>query len=115
MVSITDFFIEQIEVCKTKGIKDIVLDPGIGFGKSLDDNYKILRSLKDFDFLNLPILIGVSRKSLVTNLLNIKSLNSLNATSILNFYSIINGANILRVHDVKEAKEAVTLAKQLMN
>ena len=115
IVAIVDYFIEQIEVCREKGVSDIVLDPGIGFGKSTEDNYGILRSLEDFAFLNLPVLIGLSRKSLITKLLNINKHNSLNATSILNFYTILNGAKILRVHDVREAKEAVVLAEQLLD
>ncbi|MFN8343552.1 MAG: dihydropteroate synthase [Spirosomataceae bacterium] len=96
------------------GVKDIVADMGFGFAKNADQNYVLLRELKTFQWLNVPLLIGVSRKSMIWRKLDITPEQSLNGTTVLNTVALLNGADILRVHDVKEAGEAVKLI-QLLN
>ena len=98
---------------KKAGIVDVIIDPGFGFGKTLDHNYCILNNLSFFKELNCPILVGISRKSMVYKLIKKNPENSLNGTTCLNTISILNGAKILRVHDVKEAKEVITLTNFL--
>ena len=100
---------KKLFLAKQAGIIDIIIDPGFGFGKTVNDNYCILKDLSFFKQLGCPILVGISRKSMVYKLLDINPKNALNGTTILNTISIINGAQILRVHDVKEAKEVITL------
>ena len=95
------------------GVIDVIIDPGFGFGKTIEHNYKILRELSFFKELDCPILVGLSRKSMIYSLLEEKPENVLNGTTCLNTVSILNGANILRVHDVKEAKEVVKLTNFL--
>lgn len=90
-------------------INDVIIDPGFGFSKTLDQNYEILQKLNLFKTLDFPILVGVSRKSMLYNLLKINQDKALNATSIVNTISLMKGANLLRVHDVKEAKECVEI------
>lgn len=107
------FFTEKLTVLKQKGISDIIIDPGFGFGKTVEHNFELLRSLSFFENLGHPILTGVSRKSLITKTLNINTANALNGTTALNTIALLNGANILRVHDVKEAKEVVKLISTL--
>lgn len=107
------FFSNQIKLARTHGVKDIIIDPGLGFSKTLDQNYEIIVKLELFKTLNHPILIGASRKSMLYNLLNINASESLNATSIINTISLLNGANILRVHDVKEAVEAKLITSKV--
>ena len=99
----------KIDLAKKAGILDIIIDPGFGFGKSLKDNFKILKNLTSFKQLNQPIMVGVSRKSMIYNVLESNANDALNGTTCLNSISINNGANIIRVHDVKEAKETVKL------
>ena len=106
---ILDFFIEKIEECKNAGIKDIIIDHGFGFGKTIEQNFMILQSLSIFKILDRPILAGLSRKSTVYKTLQSTAAEALNGTTVLNTLALLNGANILRVHDVKEAKEAVKL------
>tara|TARA_B100001173_G_scaffold275434_1_gene255660 strand:+ start:944 stop:1774 length:831 start_codon:yes stop_codon:yes gene_type:complete len=98
---------------KKAGIVDVIIDPGFGFGKTLDHNYCILNNLSFFKELDCPILVGISRKSMVCKLIKKNPENSLNGTTCLNTISILNGAKILRVHDVKEAKEVITLTNFL--
>ena len=95
------------------GVRDIVADMGFGFAKNADQNYVLLNELKAFQVLNVPLLIGVSRKSMIWRKLNITADQSLNGTTVLNTIALMNGANILRVHDVKEAVEAVKLVQLL--
>lgn len=109
LVEITDFFIKKIGVCQTLGIKDIIIDPGFGFGKSIAHNYTLLKHLNTFQFLNHPILVGLSRKSMIYKALNIPIEETLPATTALNLMALQNGAKILRVHDVKAAKQAINL------
>src|SRR5690606_35127944 len=94
---------------KKLGVNDIILDPGFGFGKTVRQNYELLRHLDLIGFGEYPILVGVSRKSMITKLLNIKTMEALNGTTALNVLALEKGANILRVHDVKAAWEAVQI------
>jgi dihydropteroate synthase len=106
---IISFFEKKVKHLNTKGFKKIIIDPGFGFGKTIEHNYEILKNLKKFRGLNLPILAGLSRKSMIYNLLEISAEEALNGTSIVNTISLLNGANILRVHDVKEAVECIRI------
>jgi len=109
MEEINIFFKDKIKKLNQLGFHKIVIDPGFGFGKTIEHNYKILNNLKKFKPLNLPILIGTSRKSMIYNLLDKKPEKALNGTSITNTIALQNGANILRVHDVEEAIECVKI------
>jgi len=106
---VLDFFIHKKEQCKTAGIKDMIIDPGFGFGKTIQHNFELLKNLSVFKILENPILIGVSRKSTIYKTLGITVEEALNGTTALNTIALMNGANIIRVHDVKEAKQAVKL------
>ena len=106
---IISFFEQKIKYLNIKGFKKIIIDPGFGFGKTIEHNYEILKNLKKFRELNLPILAGLSRKSMIYNLLEISAEEALNGTSIANTISLLNGANILRVHDVKQAVECIRI------
>jgi dihydropteroate synthase len=103
------FFAEKLEVLYKKGVNDVILDPGFGFGKTLEHNFQLLNELEHFNLFELPILVGFSRKSMITKVLNIKTQEALNGTTTLNAFALTKGANILRVHDVKEAKQTVEL------
>ena len=104
---------EKIFLARENGIMDIIIDPGFGFGKTLEHNYEILNDLLLFKELDCPIMVGVSRKSMIYNLLKNKPEDALNGTTCINTIAILSGANILRVHDVKEAKEVVQLTNFL--
>ncbi len=91
--------------------KTSLLDPGFGFGKTLDHNYELLNHLKTFKEMGYPLLVGISRKSMVNKVLKTKPQEALNGTTVLNTIALLNGANILRVHDVKEAAEAIQLVE----
>ena len=106
---IISFFEQKIKYLNTKGFKKIIIDPGFGFGKTIEHNYEILKNLKKFRELNLPILAGLSRKSMIYNLLETSAEKALNGTSIANTISLLNGAKILRVHDVKQAVECIRI------
>jgi dihydropteroate synthase len=112
---ILDFFIIKIAECKQAGIKDIIIDPGFGFGKTIAHNFELLKDLSIFKMLKLPILAGLSRKSTIYKTLKIDVSEALNGTTVLNTIALLNGANILRVHDVKEAKEAILLVEKYKN
>jgi dihydropteroate synthase len=103
------YFAEKISFLKSKHINDIVIDPGFGFGKTMAQNFEILKSLNDFHILERPILVGVSRKSMISKTLGIETSETLNGTTILNTFAVIKGASILRVHDVKEAYQIIKL------
>lgn len=107
------YFNRKLQACRKAGIKDVIIDPGLGFSKTLEQNYRILKNLSYFNTINAPILIGLSRKSMIYKLLGIKQEEALNGTTALNMVALMNGAKILRVHDVKEAIESVKLFKQL--
>jgi len=106
---IISFFEQKVKYLNTKGFKKIIIDPGFGFGKTIEHNYEILKNLKRFRELNLPILAGLSRKSMIYNLLETSAEKALNGTSIANTISLLNGAKILRVHDVKQAVECIRI------
>jgi len=103
------FFEERIALLEKLGLKKVILDPGFGFGKTMEHNYELLQNLEQFQKFGLPALAGISRKSMIYKLLNISQQESLNGTTILNTFAIQKGAKLLRVHDVKEAKEVVSL------
>ncbi len=105
------FFTKKIEMLKLLGVKDIIIDPGFGFGKNADHNYTLLKNLDSFKVFELPILAGISRKSMIYKQLNTCPNKALNGTSVLNTIAILNGASILRVHDVKEAAEVIKLTE----
>tara|TARA_B100000902_G_scaffold149523_1_gene146056 strand:+ start:9280 stop:10101 length:822 start_codon:yes stop_codon:yes gene_type:complete len=103
------FFEERIKKLRKIGVKDIILDPGFGFGKKIEHNYQILNRLNEFKKHKLPILAGVSRKSMIYNLIESSASKSLNGTTVVNVLSLLKGASILRVHDVKEAVECLKI------
>ena len=105
------YFEEKISILNAKGIYNIILDPGFGFGKTVEHNYELLKNLDQFNSFGLPILAGVSRKSMINNVLNTTPEEALNGTTILNTLALTKGAKILRVHDVKEANECIQLVK----
>lgn len=106
---VLDFFIQKLEQLRLAGIHDVIIDPGFGFGKTIAHNFELLRDFQAFKILERPLLLGVSRKSTIYKTLGISAEEALNGTTVLNTIGLLNGANILRVHDVKEAKEAVKL------
>ena len=107
--TVMDFFKQQCKTMEAFGEQQIILDPGIGFGKSLEANYQLLNDLERYRYNNLPILIGISRKSLIFKVLGTTPQAAENGTTVLNTIALLNGADILRVHDVKNAKEAMRL------
>jgi dihydropteroate synthase len=107
------YFSEKIATLTKLGLKDIIIDPGFGFGKTIQHNYQLLQQLEALNFFNLPILVGFSRKSMITKVLGIDTENALNGTTILNTTALLKGASILRVHDVKEAMECIRLTEEL--
>jgi dihydropteroate synthase len=106
---VLDFFIRRMEDCRQAGINDVILDPGLGFAKTSAHNFELLHNLGVFKMTGKLILIGVSRKSTIYKTLGITPEQALNGTTVLNTIALLNGADILRVHDPKEAKEAITL------
>jgi dihydropteroate synthase len=106
---VLEFFIHKLEQCKQAGIEDIIIDPGFGFGKTIQHNFRLLKELAAFSILKKPLLLGLSRKSTVYRTLGITAEDALNGTTVLNTIGLINGASILRVHDVKEAMESIKL------
>ncbi|MFK8046737.1 MAG: dihydropteroate synthase [Crocinitomicaceae bacterium] len=108
------FFSKQIDVAKSIGLNDIIIDPGIGFSKTIDQNFEVIKKLKEFSILRQPILAGVSRKSLIYKTLKIKPEFALNGTTVLNTACLLNGARILRVHDVTAAREAIELTSYIV-
>ena len=109
---IISYFADRVSQLRLRGVHDIILDPGFGFAKDMDQNYYLLKHLSALNVLDLPILSGISRKSMIHKKLGINSQEALNGTTVLNTISLIEGASILRVHDVKEAVEAVKLYEE---
>jgi dihydropteroate synthase len=105
---------ERVQKLAMMGVNDIIIDPGFGFSKTLEQNYKLMQNLKTFELFHRPLLVGISRKSMLTRLLNIETANALNATTALNAFALDRGASILRVHDVAEARQAVEIYSQLV-
>ena len=113
MKDIILYFAEKIEKLKSLGFNNIILDPGFGFGKTLDHNYILLNDLEILKIFELPIMVGISRKSMIYNLLNTSPEKSLTGTIVLNTIALESGANILRVHDVQEAVETINIYKKI--
>ena len=109
-----DYFVKKVEQCRKAGIKDVIIDPGFGFAKTIEQNFLLLKQLPILRTLELPILCGLSRKSTVYKTLAVPVEESLNGTTVINTIALLNGANILRVHDVKEAKEAIELVAKYL-
>ena len=109
MKDLIDFFEEKKKALAAYGIEQWVIDPGFGFGKTIEENFTMVKELKQLKVLGLPILLGVSRKSSIYKTLNITADDAINGTTVVNTVGLLNGAHILRVHDVKEAKEAIDL------
>ena len=105
---------ERVELLHEMGVADVIIDPGFGFGKTLEQNYEMMARLGEFRLLECPILVGISRKSMIYRLLDSTPEQSLNGTTALNTIALMNGADILRVHDVKEAVEAVNIYQQCL-
>ncbi len=107
------YFSEKVNKARSLGINDLILDPGFGFAKTTDQNYEVLQKMELFNLLELPVLAGVSRKSMIYKTLGITPQEALNGTTFLNTIALTKGAKILRVHDVKEAMECVTLFEKM--
>ncbi|MEO8239811.1 MAG: dihydropteroate synthase [Flavobacterium sp.] len=107
------YFSEKVKKARSLGIDDLILDPGFGFAKTTDQNYEVLQKMELFNLLELPLLAGISRKSMIYKTLNNSAQEALNGTTVLNTIALTKGAKILRVHDVKEAMECVTLFNKM--
>lgn len=108
---VLDFFIQKTAACRLAGIHDVIIDPGFGFGKTTAHNFSLLKNLAVFKMLDKPILAGLSRKGMIYKTLGTDADHALNGTTVLNTIALLNGANILRVHDAKEAREAIELTE----
>ena len=123
MASLTDYtdlmdeimlyFAEKVRQLRLMGVSDLILDPGFGFSKTLEQNYELMAHLREFGIFDLPILVGISRKRMIYQLLGGSPEESLNGTTALHAYALLNGADILRVHDVKEAVEVVRIVQKI--
>ena len=113
LTDIRSFFAAKIDAAHKAGIHDIIIDPGFGFGKTLEHNYSLLKNISSIQMDGIPMLIGVSRKSMIYKLLQIEAADALNGTTVLNAVALQQGAQVLRVHDVKEAHQAVQLIEKL--
>lgn len=111
VIDVLDYLSRRVDICKQAGINDIIVDPGFGFGKTIEQNFLLLKNLSAFNLLEAPLLVGLSRKSTIYKTLNVTATEALNGTTSLNTIALLNGASILRVHDVKEAWQAVKLVK----
>ena len=107
------YFSEKVQRLRDLGVKDIILDPGFGFGKTLEHNYQLMNHLEEFSLFELPVLVGISRKSMIYKLLGGTPADALNGTTVLDTIALMKGADILRVHDVKEAVEAVKIVEKM--
>jgi len=107
------YFSERAAAARALGINDIIVDPGFGFAKTLEQNYEVMQKLELFQMLELPLLIGISRKSMIYKALDINAEMALNGTTVLNTIALSKGAKILRVHDVKEAVESIQLLNKI--
>ncbi|MEY3563472.1 MAG: dihydropteroate synthase [Bacteroidota bacterium] len=110
---IVDFFAKKIAQLELIGIDQVIIDPGFGFGKTIEHNYQLMKEIDRFVHFNKPLLVGISRKSMIYKLLNSRPEDSLNGTNALNMFALMKGANILRVHDVRPAKEIIQIFQQL--
>lgn len=112
-IEIQHLLAQTIEKAYSKGIHDVIIDPGFGFGKTVYHNFELLKHIEEFRHLNTPILVGLSRKSMIQKVLGVSAQEALNGSSVLHTLALSKGAHILRVHDVKEAKEVVQLVNQV--
>ncbi|HJV18473.1 MAG TPA: dihydropteroate synthase [Sediminibacterium sp.] len=112
-LEVVRYFKERLEACTAAGIQDLILDPGLGFGKTMEQNFQLLSELNSLQLFRLPVLLGISRKTMIHKTLQITPEESLNGTTVLNTIGLLNKVNILRVHDVKEAVQAVQLVNAL--
>ncbi len=115
MDDIIRYFSERIHHLRMLGVNDIMIDPGFGFGKTMEHNYEILRRLKELSIFEMPVLVGVSRKSMIYKLLDTDAQHALNGTTVVNTLALLQGADVLRVHDVKEAVECVRIMQAYTN
>jgi dihydropteroate synthase len=113
VMEIITYFVNKIKLAREAGILDLIIDPGFGFGKTIDHNYEILKALEVFQIFDVPILAGISRKSMIYKYLESNADEALNGTTALNMFALLKGAKILRVHDVKEASECIKLYDKL--
>jgi len=111
MSEVFQYLAKRVEMLRNIGVNDIILDPGFGFGKTVENNYEMLRRLNEFEVFDLPLLVGISRKSMIYKYLGTTPETSLNGTSVINTMALMGGAHFLRVHDVKEAVECVKLVQ----
>ena len=109
---VSDYIKEKVASCKDVGINHVIVDPGFGFGKSLQENHRLLQQLEHLHILGCPLLIGVSRKSMITKKLDISTEEALNGTSVLNTVAYLKGATVFRVHDIDAAKELIVLLEK---
>jgi len=114
LTEMLQYFGSKVQQLHELGVKDIILDPGFGFAKTLEHNYKLMNRMQDLQVLELPLLVGVSRKSMIYSLLGTSPEEALNGTSVLNTLALLKGASILRVHDVKAAKEVIQIVKKML-
>nr|WP_255647401.1 dihydropteroate synthase [Fulvivirga sedimenti] len=115
LTEMLEYFRKKLEQLAGLGVTEIILDPGFGFAKNIDQNYYLLKNMSYFKSLGLPLLTGISRKSLIFKLLNIEPRDAVNGTSVLNTYALMEGASLLRVHDVKAAMECIKLTEKIKN
>lgn len=113
VTEVYEYFLNRIRTYNAAGVKQVILDPGFGFGKTVAHNYELLNNLQLFKNFNLPILAGISRKSMINKVLGVKAKDALNGTTFLHAFCLQKGAHILRVHDVKEAVQAIQLYQEL--
>lgn len=111
---VLDHFIERLDTCQKAGINDVIIDPGFGFAKTIEHNFTLLKELSSFAILKRPVLVGLSRKTTIWKTLGTSPDQALNGTTVLNTIALMNGANFLRVHDVREAWEALQLVQQCL-
>ena len=115
MTEVLRYFGTKVQQLHELGVKDIILDPGFGFAKTLEHNYELMNRMQDLQVLELPLLVGISRKSMIYCLLGNSPEEAMNGTSVLNTLALMKGASILRVHDVKEATEVVRIVKKMLS
>jgi dihydropteroate synthase len=111
ITDVLDYLSRRVDSCRKAGINDVIVDPGFGFGKTIQQNFQLLKNLSAFTILDTPLLVGLSRKSTIYKTLNLTAAEALNGTTSLNTLALLNGASILRVHDVKEAWQAIQLVE----
>lgn len=111
--NVLSYFAKKIAMLHQLNVSDIIIDPGFGFGKTLENNYQLMKDLNKFTFIDVPLLVGISRKSMIYKALDTDPQHALNGTTVLNTYALSQGANILRVHDVREAAEAVRIMQKI--